>query len=241
MSDNSPALCANSIDAGYGAVQILTGVSISVGADEIVAVLGPNGSGKSTLLKTLMGLTNLYKGEIFWHRKDLTRLRPYQRAKEGLGYVPQIENVFTALKVQENLEMGAYLRPASEVSEEMERVYALFPALRERKNVRAGNLSGGERRMLALASSLMMRPRCLLLDEPSSDLAPAMIDMVFEKINQVRNEYGIPILIVEQNVPRAMDVAVRLYVLVQGSVRLEADSDTVTEQELGDLFLEVTA
>jgi len=237
----SSKLAVRSLDAGYGAVQILKEVSISVGAEEIVAVLGPNGSGKSTLVKSLMGLTTLYAGEIHWDGTNITRLRPHQRAKEGLGYVPQTENVFPTLKVQENLEIGGFLRQSEEVSEEIERVYSLFPSLYDRRNVRAGNLSGGERRMLALASSLMMGPRCLLLDEPSSDLAPAMIDLVFEKINQIRSDYGIPILMVEQNVPRAMDIASRLYVLVQGSVRLEADTGDVTEQELGDLFLEVTA
>lgn len=239
--ETSSKLAAHSLEAGYGAVQILKDISVSVGANEVVAVLGPNGSGKSTLIKTLMGLTTLYAGEISWDGKDITRYQPHQRAKEGLGYVPQTENVFPTLNVQENLEMGGFLRRREEVTEEIEHVYSLFPSLHDRRNVRAGNLSGGERRMLAIGSSLMMGPRCLLLDEPSSDLAPAMIDLVFEKIMQIHSDYGIPILMVEQNVPRAMDIARRLYVLVQGSLRLSAETKDVTEQEMGDLFLEVTA
>jgi ABC-type branched-subunit amino acid transport system ATPase component len=241
MDKTSPKMLIRSLNAGYGAVQILKDIRVSLGSEEIVAVLGPNGSGKSTLIKSIMGLTTIYGGEVEWDGEEILRLRPHQRAEKGLGYVPQTENVFPALSVQENLEMGGFLLSGREMSQNIKDAYALFPSLYDRRRIRAGSLSGGERRMLAIASCMMIHPRCLLLDEPSSDLAPAMIDLVFERINVIRSEYRIPILMVEQNVPRAMELAERLYVLVQGSMRLEADVGTVSESELCDLFLEVSA
>ncbi len=227
------------ISAGYGNVQILNNIFVEVKTDEIVAILGPNGSGKSTLVKTAMGLTTIYQGEIHWNGSNITRLSPHERARRGLGYVPQVENVFTSLTVFENLEMGGYLLSKKQILYEIEHIYNLFPMLKKRCDVKAGSLSGGERRMLAIGSCLVGQPRFLLLDEPSSDLAPAMIDIVFEKIKQIHKEYHIPILMVEQNVPRAKDISDRIYVLVRGQVRLESRAESVTEEELGNLFLEI--
>jgi ABC-type branched-subunit amino acid transport system ATPase component len=231
-------LAVERVSAGYGSVRILEDISLAVGADEVLAVLGPNGSGKSTLLKTVMGLTTLYDGRIAWEGRDLTALPTHRRAAAGLGYVPQTENVFPALSVMENLAMGGYLAPRGAVREELERVLALFPFIRERREVSAGSLSGGERRMLCMASTLMMRPSCLLLDEPTSDLAPAAIEVVLDKVRAIRREYRLPILLVEQNVRRALELAERVCVQIRGQKRLERPTAGVTEAELGEVFLQ---
>jgi ABC-type branched-subunit amino acid transport system ATPase component len=220
---------------------VLSNVTVSVAPGEISAVLGPNGSGKSTLIKSIMGLTTIYNGHVYWDGQDITTLQAHLRARKGLGYVPQTNNVFTSLMVQENLEVGAFDLNRSQVQTELERVFDLFPSLRDRRNMRAGGLSGGERRLLAIAGALMMRSRCLLLDEPSSDLSPAMIDVVFAKIQEVRRTYQLPILIVEQNVPRVLEIAQQVYVLIRGCVQLQVGAKSTSEEQLGDLFLEAVS
>lgn len=230
-------LTLDSVSAGYGRVHILEELSLTLGSEEALGVVGPNGSGKSTLLKTIMGLTTLYAGTIKWGDYDLTLLPTHRRIPVGLGYVPQTNNVFSGLSILENLHMGAYLRPSGSVAGELERVFHLFPRLYERRSNRAGSLSGGERRMLALGMTLMSRPRCLILDEPTSDLAPAAIDVVFQKIREIREEYSLPMLIVEQNVHRVLELVGRICVLVRGKKVLDEPSSSVTEAELGSLFL----
>jgi branched-chain amino acid transport system ATP-binding protein len=230
-------LVLDSISAGYGKVHILEDVSVSIADAETVVILGPNGSGKSTLIKTVMGLTTLYRGNILWDGRDLTAKPPYERAQAGLGYVPQTQNIFPGLTVTENMHIGAYGVAAPTARRELDHMFELFPNLAERRSIRAGNLSGGERRMLSLATTLMMKPRCLVLDEPTSDLSPAAIDVVFQKIREIRNELKLPILLVEQNVRGALSLADRICVLVRGQKILEKPTAESSEEELGELFL----
>jgi ABC-type branched-subunit amino acid transport system ATPase component len=216
-------------------------VGLVVRSEEIVAVLGPNGSGKSTLLKTAMGLAHVRNGVIRIDERDITLLPTYRRAALGLGYVPQVDNVFLDLSVVENLRMGGYLRPDTVATATMEEVFTLLPPLAARRRTRAGALSGGERRLLAIGTCLMMQPSILLLDEPSSDLSSGMADLVFERIQRIHVEYGIPILLVEQNVERALTATDRAYVLVAGRRALSAPTAELTQASLTAIFLEGTA
>lgn len=231
-------LSLTGVRAGYGCTCILDGVDLNVDSQQAFAILGPNGSGKSTLIKTVMGLTTLFEGTITWNGRDLTQMPAHRRAAAGLGYMPQTENIFPGLSVLENLQMGAYLVPAALAREELERVFALFPILRHRHKIAAGSLSGGERRMLSLGTVLMMRPKFLLLDEPTSDLSPTAIDVLVETIRAVRREYKLPILMVEQNVRRTLEMTDRVCVLVRGQKRLERAVTEVNEVELGEVFLQ---
>jgi len=231
-------LAVEHVDAGYGRAQVLEDVSVRLSEHETVAVLGPNGSGKSTLVKTVMGLTTLHRGRIAWKAEDIGGLPVHARTLLGFGYVPQTQNIFPALSVLENLKLGAYASPATGAEGDLERVLDLFPRLKERLRIRAGNLSGGERRILSMATVLMLRPQCLLLDEPTTDLAPAMIDLVFDKIREIIREYHVPVLLVEQNVRQALRVADRVCVLIRGRKILEKSTGAVGEDELGELFLQ---
>lgn len=232
-----PVLALAGVTAGYGAIPVLDGLDLAVRPGEIVAVLGPNGSGKSTALRTAMGLTRLFAGTVALAGVDVTREPAARRAARGLGYVPQVRNVFGDLSVLDNLRMGAYLRPG-ELAAGTARAFALFPRLAERRRVLARDLSGGERRMLAIALALLPGPRVLLLDEPSSDLAPALADAVFAAIARVHADLGVPVLLVEQNVARALDLAHRVCVLVQGRTALDVPAARLDPADLHRLFLE---
>lgn len=233
-----PDLEVEEVRAGYGSVQVLNGVSMRVGAEETVALLGPNGSGKSTLAKTIMNLTTLYQGRVLWEGRDIGSTPTWRRAVDGIGYVPQVDNVFVSLRVDEQLALGGRGLPRAEVRPQTDVMYQLFPLLAQRRRVTAGNLSGGERRMLAIATILMRRPRLLILDEPTSDLAPAAIDTMFEKVRQIREEFRIPLLLVEQNVRRALEIANRVCVLIRGAKAVDKPCHAITEEELGQVFLE---
>ncbi|MFO1056389.1 MAG: ABC transporter ATP-binding protein [Dongiaceae bacterium] len=230
-------LALSNVVAGYGPITVLDGVSLRLAAGEVLAVLGANGSGKSTVLKTAIGLTRVTGGSVSLAGRDITRLPAHRRAAEGLGYVPQTSNVFADLSVLDNLRMGAFLRPAA-LAAESERLFQLFPVLAERRRERAGNLSGGERRMLSIALTLLLRPKLLLLDEPSSDLSPVMVDQVFQAIERIHREQAIPILLVEQNVAKALSLASRVCVLVRGREALDAPAGAVDRAALHALFLD---
>ncbi|MCW6509666.1 branched-chain amino acid ABC transporter ATP-binding protein [Lichenifustis flavocetrariae] len=230
------ALRLDAVSAGYGPLVILDRLSMALRPDEILLVLGANGSGKSTLLKTVMGLTTITGGILHKDDVDITRWATHRRAAGGIGYVPQNNNVFAGLSVRDNLGMGAYLQPAKRAAAQ-EAVLDLFPRLRERLGATAGALSGGERRMLSIALTLMADPAVLLLDEPSSDLAPAMIDLVFAAIQRIRRERRIPVLLVEQNVARGLAIADRVVVLVRGSVAADMPAAAVQRDHLHALFL----
>jgi len=229
-------LQAECVVAGYGEVEILHGVSLVLNQGEIVAVIGPNGAGKSTLLKTVFGLVAVRGGRVQLMGRDVTNLAPDRIVQSGMSYVPQTDNVFPSLTINENLEMGAFIR-RDRLQERLERVYGLFPDIAGRRGERAGRLSGGERQMLALARALMLDPQVLLLDEPTASLSPIMVDSIFEKIGDI-NRGGTAIVLVEQNAKEALSFASRAYVLATGENRLEGDAAGLLDnEEVAKLYL----
>lgn len=229
-------LTAANIVAGYGPVDILHGVSLRVEPGEFVTVIGPNGSGKSTLLKAIFGLVPPRSGAITFAGQDITGIPTERLVLRGLGYVPQSANIFAALTVAENLEMGAFVRKSA-VAARIDEMYGLFPVLAEHRRRRAGNLSGGQRQMLALARALMLDPRLLLLDEPSAGLSPAIMQTVFEQIQRIQ-ERGVAAVIVEQNAREALNLSQRAYVLADGSNRLEdSAAELLHNPEISRLYL----
>ena len=222
--------------SGYGGMEILHQVSIQVEKGEIVSIIGPNGAGKSTLMKTIFGLLKAQQGKVFFKGEDITGLPPEQIVRKGMCYVPQVENVFPSLTVHENLEMGAFIRE-DDFQPRLEEVYELFPDLKDRKNTRVGKLSGGQRQMVALARALMLDPEMLLLDEPSAGLAPLLVDMIFERIQEI-NQLGVTVLIVEQNARKALEFSDRGYVLAGGQNKLEGPgTELLANEEVGRLYL----
>jgi ABC-type branched-subunit amino acid transport system ATPase component len=226
--------------AGYlPEVDILNGVSIKVSEGEIVTVVGPNGAGKSTLIKTIFGLLHPREGRVEFQGEDIAGLKPHDITRRGLSYVPQLDNVFPTLTVEENLEMGSLDR--STTHDQMARMYELFPRLGERRAQDAGTMSGGERQMVAMAKSLMPNPKVLLLDEPSAGLAPAFVDAIFEKTQEVNRE-GVTIVMVEQNARRALEMSDRGYVLDLGQDRFEGRGpELLTDPKVAELYLGGTA
>jgi len=220
---------ADGIVSGYGEVEILHGVSISVAAGEMVAVIGPNGAGKSTLLKAIFGLLSCAAGTVIFDGAAITNQPPDRIVAQGMSYVPQTENVFPSLSINENLEMGGFIR-RERLQERLEHVYGIFPDLAHRRGDLGGKLSGGQRQMLALARALMLEPRLLILDEPSASLSPKMVDSLFQKIDEINRE-GTAVLLVEQNAKEALSLSDRAYVLATGENRLDGDAKTMLESE----------
>lgn len=229
-------LTATDIETGYGQAQILFGVSIEVREDEIATLIGPNGAGKSTLMKALFGLLECWNGRVAFQGEDITNLEPHRITRRGICYIPQLDNIFPSLTVLENLEMGAYILdevPQAAVDE----VFDRFPILEERQNQMAGNMSGGQRQMLAMGRGLMVDPDLMLIDEPSAGLAPHLVDDVFEKVIEIK-ESGTSILMVEQNARRALQISDRGYVLDAGENRFEDRGDALLDnEEVTDLYL----
>jgi branched-chain amino acid transport system ATP-binding protein len=217
------------LDAGYGDLQVLDGVDLSVDSGEYVTIVGPNGAGKSTAMKSVFGLTTHMGGSIAFDDEDITDDNPEDVIRKGLSYVPQSENVFPSLTVEENLRMGAYILD-SVPSDALQSVYERFPILKERQEQRAGSMSGGQQQMLAMGRALMLEPELLLLDEPSAGLAPDLVDEMFEKIDEI-NATGTSILMVEQNAKTALKHCDRGYVLAQGENRYEDDGDALIQNE----------
>jgi neutral amino acid transport system ATP-binding protein len=226
--------------AGYvSEVDILNGVSMTVREGEIVTVIGPNGAGKSTLIKAVFGLLHLRRGRVLFQGSEVSGLKPHLLVRSGLGYVPQLDNIFPSLTVDENLEMGS-LDPKHS-GEQMERMYGLFPRLGERRDQTAGTMSGGERQMVAMAKALMPEPKLLLLDEPSAGLAPAFVDAIFEKVEEI-NRAGVTIVMVEQNARRALAMSHRGYVLDVGKNRYEGTgAELLDDPNVAELYLGGTA
>ncbi len=217
------------LDVAYGEKPALRGVGMTVGDGESVSVLGANGAGKSTLLRTISGLLRPRQGSVRLGDRRLDELAPYEIAALGVAHVPEGRRVLPDMTVEENLELGAFLpEPKRRRAETLAWVYEVFPRLKERRRQRAGTLSGGEQQMLAVGRGLMLRPRLLMLDEPSLGLAPVIVDVTFEKIAEVRRQ-GIAILLVEQNVQRALGLTDRGYVLEQGKVVLQGTSAELLE------------
>jgi branched-chain amino acid transport system ATP-binding protein len=212
-------LTVRDLDAGYGSLQALWGISLDVKAGEVVAVIGANGAGKTTLLRSITGLLSPARGEVRFEGEMISRLPPNRIVARGIALVPEGRKIFPYMTVQENLEMGAYLPQArANLAARMDEMMGLFPRLRERASQPAGTLSGGEQQMLAIGRALMSRPRVLLLDEPSLGLAPLLVKEIF-RIIQAINRQGATILLVEQNVRQALEVAERAYVLETGRIR----------------------
>jgi branched-chain amino acid transport system ATP-binding protein len=212
----------------YGEIHALKGASLSVDQGEIVALLGPNGAGKSTTLKTISGLLTPRTGVVELEGRSIVRVPSHEIVQRGIAHVPEGRRIFNRLSVADNLEMGAYIRSDGAIREDMERVFTIFPRLRERRAQVAGTLSGGEQQMLAIGRALMARPRVLLLDEPSMGLAPVLVEQIFETIQDI-NRQGTPILLVEQNAAMALTIAQRGYVLETGSIVLEGAARDLRE------------
>jgi len=234
--EGEPLLATEGLVAGYlPEVNILNGVSIHVRKGEIVTVIGPNGAGKSTLIKTIFGLLKPRAGAITLRGEELGGQSPHSIARRGMSYVPQLDNVFASLSVAENLEMGALKTGGS--GERIERMYELFPRLGERRSQAAGTMSGGERQMVAMARALMPEPQVILLDEPSAGLAPAFVDAIFTKVEEI-NQAGVTVVMVEQNARRALAMSDRGYVLDLGQDRFEGrGEELLSDPKVAQLYL----
>jgi ABC-type branched-subunit amino acid transport system ATPase component len=227
----------SNVVSGYGSTDVLHGVSVNVDQNEIVTIIGPNGAGKSTLFKTIMGYLIPSTGNISFLGEDVTKLEPNKKVERGLAYVPQLENIFPSLTIQENLEMGGYSKDIEAIKKGIERAYGAFPILKDRRNQRARTLSGGQRQMLALSMALMTQPALLLLDEPSAGLAPKVAEEVFNQINILHKE-GIGIMIIEQDAHRSLSISDRGYVLTMGQNHFDGSADKILgDEQIREAFL----
>lgn len=233
-----PCLVADRVSIGYGSLLVVEDVSLQVGYGEAAVILGPNGAGKSTLVKGVTGQLPLSAGSVRFDGRDVSGVRPSERIGLGLGYVPQVRDVFPTLSVMENLEMGAFLHSKEEMRARVAEVLELFPQLSTFSRRRAGTLSGGERKLLGIARALMGRPRVLILDEPTSNLSPKVAAQILEVVVDTLATSGHAVLMIEQRVELALQVATWGYVLVQGQVRHSAPvADLRAREDLGELFL----
>ena len=222
-------LIGENLTGGYGGADIIRNCNVSVGKGEIAVVVGPNGAGKSTAMKALLGMLSLRKGRVLLDGNDITGMSPQERVSQGMAFVPQNQNVFVTLTVEENLEMGAYLR-RDDITETMNQVFDLFPVLKEKRRQIAGELSGGQRQQVAVGRALMTRPSVLMLDEPTAGVSPIVMDELFERIIEVKRT-GIAILMVEQNARQALNIADQGFVLVTGENRFTDTGEALLANE----------
>jgi branched-chain amino acid transport system ATP-binding protein len=237
MTEKTPLLVADGLDAGYlPGINILNDCSLKLFEGELVGIVGPNGAGKSTLVKAMFGLVNIRKGSVQLRGEEITNMKAHSLVSRGIGYVPQTNNVFPSLTIEENLEMGTFIDP-SRFAERVEVVGEMFPKLIDRRDQRAGSLSGGERQMLAMGRALMLDPSVLLLDEPSAGLSPALQDEVFVRCHKI-NRAGVSIVMVEQNASRCLQICHRGYVLDQGTNAYTGTGrDLLTDPKVIELYL----
>lgn len=231
-----PILIMHQVRGGYGDADILQGVSLTVMPQEIVVIVGPNGAGKSTAMKAVFGLVRIRSGAIVFEGEDITGWSPDRIVRRGISYVPQVDNVFREMTVHENLEMGAFLAKG-DLSAAYDRIYALFPDLKAKRHTLAGDLSGGQRQMVAMGRALMLDPKLLLLDEPTAGLSPKYMEQIFQICRDVRDS-GVSILLVEQHAKQALAFCDRGYVLATGANRFEGSGRAILEDpEIAQMFL----
>ncbi len=229
-------LTIDNLYSGYGGVDILQGVHLTVNPGELVVIVGPNGAGKSTVLKSLFGLAQVRQGHVYWNGQDITHLRSDQLVRRGICYVPQTQNVFPTLSVQENLDIGAFVR-SDDYRPQMERVYELFPDLKQKRRQPAGTLSGGQRQMVAMGRALMVNPKLLLLDEPTAGLSPLYVEQIFTIMRDI-HRLGVSLLVVEQNAKQALGMADRGYVLAMGTNRYaDTGQNLLQNPQIAEMFL----
>ncbi|HTR86803.1 MAG TPA: ABC transporter ATP-binding protein [Reyranella sp.] len=232
-------LSVRGVTTFYGAIQALHGVDLDVARGEIVTLIGANGAGKSTLLMTICGNPRARTGSVVLDGQDITQLPTYEIVRRGVAQVPEGRRIFPRMSVFENLQMGATIAEPAHFQQDLDRVFAMFPRLAERRNQRGGTLSGGEQQMLAIGRALMSRPRLLLLDEPSLGLAPLIVRQIFESIGRIAREEGVTVFLVEQNAFHALRLADRGYVLVNGRVRLSGSGkELLANEEVRSAYLE---
>ena len=225
------------VSAGYGGLQALFDVSLEIPRGKITVIVGPNGAGKSTLLKTLFGLTKVYKGRILFEGKDITKLPPHARAKLGMAFIFQLENVFAGLTVMENLKLAGYDLPPSVFEERLSEVFEMFPRLRERRGQKAGTLSGGERQMLAMAIGVMRKPKVFLIDEPTAGLSPKLAKEVLGYVKTL-NEQGYTVVLVEQNVKAGLEIGDKGVLVVNGKIVFDGDArELMAREDLAKMYL----
>jgi len=230
------SLVGKNLTAGYGGVDIIKNINLKVKQGEIVVIVGPNGAGKSTAMKALLGMLKLTDGDVSFAEDDITFMLPQDRVNLGIAFVPQTQNVFTGMSVEENLEMGGFIR-SDDIRLTIEDIYNLFPILKEKRNQNAGELSGGQRQQVAFGRALMTKPKILMLDEPTAGVSPIVMDELFSRIIEV-GKTGVGILMVEQNAKQALNIADRGYVLVNGmNSREGSGQDLLNNPEVRKSFL----
>jgi len=227
---------AKNLTGGYGGVNIIEDCNFEVNRGEIVSILGPNGAGKSTAMKAMLGILNNSSGEIILNDRTITKLKTQERIKSGISFVPQTNNIFTELTVQENLEMGAFLYDG-DINERIEEMFTLFPIIKEKKDQITGELSGGQRQQVAIARALMTDPNVLMLDEPTAGVSPIVMDEIFQHILNIKKQ-NIAVLMVEQNARQALEISDRGYILVTGKNAYEGSGDyLLNDNEIRKAFL----
>ena len=235
-----PLLTVENLKAGYGKLQILHGVSLNISRGEILSVIGPNGSGKSTLLKSIFGLTTIFDGKISFKGEDITRKKPHEKARMGIAYLPQTDNLFTKLKVKENMLLAGYTLSESEYQERLKEALEFLPQVKEFWERKVWTLSGGERQMVSIAMAVLRKPELYMLDEPTAALAPKIARTILEKIVQLRDTFGAAIILVEQNAKAALKISDNALLLVAGkSVFQGSSSELLQNKELAQMYLGV--